>query len=705
MIFALPVVLLLSVGIIYLNSGIINQINQSEKMGLFNYQIYSVYNDQKVKNKLLTINEDRLDQSIINDLKGIEELDVPEYFGIAKDKNILVVQLESLQTFPIDLEINGNMVTPTLNRLIEDSYYFPNVYQQIGKGNTSDAEFALNTSIYPLGGRAMSQEFGNREIPSLPKILKEHDYASATFHTNDIQFWYRDRMYEALGFDQYFDKSFFGNEDIIAFGASDEVLYEKSLPILEAITKQGGFFYANLIAMSSHHPYTLPDSKKMLELPSKYQDTAVGNYLVAIHYADYALEQLVENLKARGLWEETLLFVYGDHFGLRLETNEDEKLMEDILGRAYHQHVDHFKTPLIVSVPGEEENSQTFEHIGGQVDFMPTLLNLVGIKNEESIMFGQDLFNYETNLLGMRFYLPTGSFINDDILFSPGDSFDDGQAVDQTTLEDVENIEQYQEDFQRLTELLELSDAYVTHLPTREGLENINFEFVLDGSLQWEHFSNGDDYKVVRVNLFSPSITKYKVEKENQKLENINANNFDDSNLYDFYGNGYLYLSIDNTESNWTEDKLSTQNISRFFDQNNYTLYLYEDDYNKINRKLSSYNEIIKEVGEKIELNDELNWEHFSNHQDYKVVRVQLNVPQTNYFVDRNKAPLTDGNADYFDRGDLSDLYANGYLYLSINAEDSQWTNESTPTVAEIKTYFKEQNYLLYLDTRNEILK
>ena len=113
--------------------------------------------------------------------------------------------------------------------------YFPKVYQQIGPGNTSDAEFIFNTSLYSAPYTATSETFGNRAIPSLPKLLKASDYTSLTFHANDVSFWSRDQLYPALGFDQYYDTEFFGNEDVIGIGPSDEYVYQKALPELKQL--------------------------------------------------------------------------------------------------------------------------------------------------------------------------------------------------------------------------------------------------------------------------------------------------------------------------------------------------------------------------------------------------------------------------------------------------------------------------------------
>lgn len=80
--------------------------------------------------------------------------------------NVIVVQMEAFQNFLIHLKLGDQEVTPVLNRLAEEGYYFPYVYQQIGQGNTSDAEFMSNTSIYPTGTVAMSTGFGDRNCPA-----------------------------------------------------------------------------------------------------------------------------------------------------------------------------------------------------------------------------------------------------------------------------------------------------------------------------------------------------------------------------------------------------------------------------------------------------------------------------------------------------------------------------------------------------------
>lgn len=460
------VFIIISLVTIYIpvNNGVINEMKLGQSMGFFNYQAYTafaIYNND-VSTEDITYNK-------IRDIKGLDTNKDLEYFGIAKDKNVLVIQLEAFQNFLMHLKIDGEEVTPYLNKLANENMYFTQFYQQIGKGNTSDAEFMLNTSIYPSSIAAMSQKYGDRKIPSLPRILKDYGYTSATFHTNDITFWNRSEMYEALGFDKYYSKPFFGDEDKIAFGSSDEVLYDKSIDELVDIVENGDKFYANLIAMSSHHPFKIPDSKDTFNLPERYEGSTFGRYIQAANYADKSFGKLISKLKEENLWDDTLIVVYGDHFGMKLPQitdAQDIKLIKEVLGENYSRYLDTFNIPLIIRVP-ENNINKNIDIVGGQIDLMPIISNLLGVSLKDKIYFGQDILNYPDNTLGMRFYLPTGSFFTDKYFFVPGATFEEGNLLNIKTREKVELKPYHKEYYERILKLMELSDTYADSLPKR----------------------------------------------------------------------------------------------------------------------------------------------------------------------------------------------------------------------------------------------
>ncbi|WKL04219.1 LTA synthase family protein [Paenibacillus amylolyticus] len=406
---------------IYPNRASMSELTQAEQMGILGYEAYTIL-DRPDKPVPIA----HIDQADIDQLKQTTKLPAVVEQGAASGRNVIMLQLESFQNFLIGLEVDGQEITPNLNQLARQSLYFPNFYQQVGQGNTSDAEFVVNTSFYTPPNGAATTVYADKALPSLPKLMSANGYQTATFHTNDVRFWNRDQLYKALGFDQYYDIDYFGTQDSIAFSASDEVLYSKTLDKLESMQSSGDPFYAHIISMSAHHPYTLPKNKVKLTLPERYKDTLPGDYLISQHYADQAVGQLIAGLKERGLWENSLFVLYGDHLGLPIYSldREDKVVMKELYGREYTS-ADMINIPLIISAPGVTPGVQ-LEQIGGQVDILPTIAGLTGVSLKDQLHFGQDLLHEGGNLLPERYYLPSGSVLNDASLFIPAKGYGDG---------------------------------------------------------------------------------------------------------------------------------------------------------------------------------------------------------------------------------------------------------------------------------------
>ncbi|WP_339305090.1 LTA synthase family protein [Paenibacillus sp. FSL R5-0519] len=406
---------------IYPNRASMSELTQAEQMGILGYEAYTILDRP---DELVPVAH--IDQAAIDQLKQTTPLPAIVKQGAASGRNVIMLQMESFQNFLIGLEVDGQEITPNLNELARQSLYFPNFYQQVGQGNTSDAEFVVNTSFYTPPNGAATTVYADKALPSLPKLMAANGYQTATFHTNDVRFWNRDQLYKALGFNQYYDIDYFGTQDSIAFSASDEVLYSKTLDKLESMQSSGDPFYAHIISMSAHHPYTLPENKVKLTLPERYKDTLPGDYLISQHYADQAIGQLIAGLKERGLWENSLLVLYGDHLGLPIYSldKQDRVIMKELYGREYTS-ADMINIPLMISAPGVTPGVQ-LEQIGGQVDILPTIAGLTGVSLEDQLHLGQDLLREGGNLLPERYYLPSGSVLNDASLFIPAKGYGDG---------------------------------------------------------------------------------------------------------------------------------------------------------------------------------------------------------------------------------------------------------------------------------------
>ncbi|BCG60660.1 LTA synthase family protein [Paenibacillus sp. URB8-2] len=463
----------LSAYTIHASAGITNELVQAESAGFLNYEVVAAIRERQnselvgtgnIKDTIAKVGALEASYNYGGAPSGTPSAD---YYGSMKGKNVIVVQMEAFQNFPLHQSLNGQELTPNLNKLADEGLYFPHIFQQIGPGNTSDAEFMSNTSIYPIGTLAMSTGFGDRTLPSLPRVLENKGYESYTFHVNKVGFWNRKELYAAIGFNGYYDKPYYKNDLFNAFGASDEQLYITGVQKLAELKRKGTPFYAQFVTASSHHPFQVPDAFKKITVPDNLKGTMLGDYLTAINYTDYAIGTLIDGLKQNGLWDSTLLVFYGDHFGLQPQDVPPEQV-EGALGVKYDSRISRFNIPLIIHMPGSERG-KTVERTGGQLDIMPTLANLLGIslKREGVTPFGHDLLNIRRNVLGMRYYLPSGSFFNDDIMFVPGKSFQDGEAVSLKTLRPVADFAKYEQDYKYILQWMSLSDEYVKLLPKR----------------------------------------------------------------------------------------------------------------------------------------------------------------------------------------------------------------------------------------------
>lgn len=404
----------------------------------------------------------------IQKLKGWEAIVNPVGYGVAKNKNVLILQLEAFQNMLLHQSIDGQEITPHLNKLIEESTYFPNFYQQIGRGNTSDAEFMSVTGLLPNSDMAVSTKFGDRAIPSLVRILNDKGYRTSTFHADKITFWSRDKLYPALGWSEHYAIDYFDNQDVVGLGPSDHILYKKTVEKLLEYKQADEPFLSEIVSLTAHGPFKLPEHLQTLQLPKSYEGTSVGNYMQAQHYADEQVGYLIDLLKQNHLYEDTVLVIYGDHFGLHptVIPPTEIKLIEQLIDRPY-LHYEAYKVPLIMHVPGLP--ASRLAHVGGQTDIMPTIANLLGVSLANTPVIGQDLLNYADNVLVEPSYVPLGSFVTDDYFFfaDAKTGFTDGKAYAIENGEEMSKTEEMKKTYDRALAMKKWNDRYM------EGLKKI----------------------------------------------------------------------------------------------------------------------------------------------------------------------------------------------------------------------------------------
>ena len=346
------------------------------------------------------------------DLKPVEEYiqqhyakPNPEYFGMAKDRNVIYIHLESFQQFLIDYKLKVDdkeyEVTPFLNSLYhsKETFAFSNVFNQVKAGKTSDAETMIETGLFGLNqGSFMVNYGGTNTQQAAPFILSKNGYnSSAVFHGNAGSFWNRNTAYKQWGYNYFFDASYFtkqNSSNSFQYGLNDKYMLKDSIKYLERLQQP---FYTKFITVSNHYPYTTSLSGDDLGFPlAKTQDETINGYFATANYLDSSIKAFFDYLKESGLYKNSIIVLYGDHYGI---SNSRNPALAPLLGKnsetwSSYDNAMLQRVPYMVVVPGMDKGG-IIDTYGGEIDMLPTLEHLLGIESNKFLQVGQDMLSPE----------------------------------------------------------------------------------------------------------------------------------------------------------------------------------------------------------------------------------------------------------------------------------------------------------------------
>lgn len=344
------------------------------------------------------------------DLKPVEEYiqqhyakPNPEYFAMAKGRNVIYIHLESFQQFLIDYKLKVDdkeyEVTPFLNSLYhsKETFAFSNVFNQVKAGKTSDAETMIETGLFGLNqGSFMVNYGGTNTQQAAPFILSKNGYnSSAVFHGNAGSFWNRNTAYKQWGYNYFFDASYFtkqNSSNSFQYGLNDKYMLKDSIKYLERLQQP---FYTKFITVSNHYPYTTSLSGDDLGFPlAKTQDETINGYFATANYLDSSIKAFFDYLKESGLYKNSIIVLYGDHYGI---SNSRNPALAPLLGKnsetwSSYDNAMLQRVPYMVVIPGMDKGG-IINTYGGEIDMLPTLEHLLGIESNKFLQVGQDMLS------------------------------------------------------------------------------------------------------------------------------------------------------------------------------------------------------------------------------------------------------------------------------------------------------------------------
>lgn len=414
------------------------------KFGVYTYQINDLFKSLDAKfNTLFGYDNAAKEFRDFFDTKEAHKNN--DYTNKFKDYNVIVIHAESIQNVALKMSFNGNEVAPNLNRLKNEGIYFSNYYAQASSGTSSDSEFTFSTSLLPVTNGAVAISYWNREYETIQKLLKEQNYRILSMHGNTGSFWNRINFHNSLGYDKYYSKADYNIDETIGLGLSDKSFFRQSIDILKNEHDKYGKIFATLIMLSNHTPFddlesygkfdvdikenvtkTLENGETVTEEVSYpyMEGTKLGNYFKSVHYADSAIGELINGLDEKGLLENTIVVIYGDH-DAKLPKSDFTRLYnydketDDIISEEDEKYIDidYYKYELDRSVPfiiwtKNEKLSKVVNTAMGMYDAAPTLANMLGVTPKYNL--GHDVMGLDDNIV----IFPNGNWLTNNIYYN-----------------------------------------------------------------------------------------------------------------------------------------------------------------------------------------------------------------------------------------------------------------------------------------------
>lgn len=374
--------------------------------------------------------------------RQVEESD-NKYTGMFEGKNVIMMHMESMMTFFVDLKINGVEITPNLNKLTKEGLYFSNFYPEISVGTSSDTEFTVNTSLLPVSSGTVFVSYYNREYVSLEKLLSDKGYYTFSMHGNKASMWNRNKMHPSLGYkDMYFEDKY-NIDEVVGLGLSDHSFYNQIMPILTDIENKNTNYMGTIITLSNHTPFNDLEHYPELDLTYKttklneetgveeevvydyLEGTKLGNYIKSAHYADMALGEFFDSINNSDVMDNTVFVMYGDHdaklnksefdryYNYNFETGEIKSSDDPTyINYDYYQNELNRKTPLIIWSKNKKLRTEV-KYPMGMIDVLPTISNMLGIKNVFAL--GHDIFETKNDNIVP---FPNGNYLTKKVYYN-----------------------------------------------------------------------------------------------------------------------------------------------------------------------------------------------------------------------------------------------------------------------------------------------
>lgn len=293
-----------------------------------------------------------------------------QQFGYNRDKNLILIIVESLNADVIEKSINGIEITPVLNRLINEKGTVSNlnVITQVKDGGSSDGQMIYNTGLLPIKSGCTAYNFGSNEFPSLVKALKPAESLEIISEQGFV--WNHFETSKQYGYDRLFDRIGEG-DGISEHPGADALLFRKALHLCKDIAQP---FLMEITTFSMHSPFLDPDATTNKDIDMlKNISMQLANYYRMTNYFDTQLGYFINGLKENGLYDKSVIVIVSDH-NVEISGNGND-----------------YKNIVFMAV--NSGKSERINRTVGQIDVFPTVLDIMGVDNKTWRGLGISMFD------------------------------------------------------------------------------------------------------------------------------------------------------------------------------------------------------------------------------------------------------------------------------------------------------------------------
>ena len=317
--------------------------------------------------------------------------DKNEYTGMFKGKNVIFIMLESVS----DIMINPDLF-PNFYKMYSEGWHWENNFSPRNACATGNNEMSGMLSLYTINNNCTANNYKNNVYyESIFNLYNLDGYRTSSMHDYTEAYYYRSTIHKNMYSNQYYGVRQLGipYQTEYVNWASDEDFMYKALDILTN-TDDTRPFMTWLTTVSGHQPYSASSilgDKYLRDFSNLNYSTEMKRYLSKIKVTDDGLGVLLKGLEEKGILDDTVIVMYGDHYPYGMNRNTIKQVLTYDLNDYEIERV-----PFVIY--NSKMEPKTFSQYTSYMNIVPTLANLFDLNYDPRLYMGHDLLdpNYES---------------------------------------------------------------------------------------------------------------------------------------------------------------------------------------------------------------------------------------------------------------------------------------------------------------------